>query len=290
MHCGNPVKPPLEIALICNNRDTGDTTDYVDYIAPALKKITAASKPRDRICVYNLGGGTSGEDVVREYDLTRMFSKTAVNSVIDNDIDYSAWNALWDSIGDAATYLLANKRPGSVPVIVCQTQYDDWGTNGRETGSETYCPGSDEELHSTETWGTKDQYNVTWGQPSHQYLDEWGVAGRDLYRRTSSTGGVYINLNIAHDTRYGLLYCPIWIYFLGTGTIMGNWLTYTSGSDTAPSGTVSTFTTLYDMWKLSNNCFGSHQGFISLAKCYFRSDPADIGTDADNLVTQLWKV
>ncbi|MDG6224508.1 MAG: PA14 domain-containing protein [Candidatus Thermoplasmatota archaeon] len=275
------VRSPVDVVLVIDTSGSMSGSK-IQSARTAAKTFVDQMGEYDRVALYRF---TSSEDPWRVQDLTYMTAanKVSTKSTIDG-FPANSWTPIWDTIGDAIQYSISNGQPGRTPAVVAMTDGDDWGTNGRETGSERYAPGSDAGLsHADTTWGRRDMSGLRWGDPQKQYLDEWGVAGRDIYRRTSTSGGSYVNLNSVHDMRTGLINAPVYVFTIGLG-ISPRDTTYVNGGSTPPSQSWSPHTTEYDLWQIAHK---SSYNSIGRGKYYYAPTANELQTIYDDIFVEI---
>ncbi len=192
--------------------------------------------------------------------------KTALTDIVDG-LNANAWTPLWDSIGMAVEQL-ENFGSTRIPVVIAMTDGEDMGNEGREDGSEEYCPWHE--------WRDKGLHL--------QYRNRGPAAGDDVFvydggstgNPGSRTNWDWYDLN--DEWRYGLLnISDITIYTVGLGLRHDNhsadsswrfpdgWMgSYAAYEDEQNSWTgnynVSTFdesgTPEFNLWRVANTSKG----------------------------------
>ncbi len=284
---------PMDVAIVMDTSGSmdedpdGDGKTKFDNAVEAAQTFVGMLHDDDRITVFHFSGEKPAQK--QPFVWATEGGKNSVNNSIKSLVT-GDWTPIWDTIGEAITYVLNNPRqpgdpgygiPGEdyLQVVIALTDGDDWGTAGRETGSETYCPGSDtgtDYQYSTWGWPT----GLKWGDTAVDFDAQGGTTwgGSNDVQRYYSSG--YHWLDIDDTTRTGLLYAPLLVYTIGIGmdpqasdpSAPGEYLSNTSAE--------YRFTTEYDLKRIAET---SSQGGKN-GEYFYNSN----GTDLTDIFVDIY--
>ena len=246
---------PMDVGIIIDTSGSMDPPK-IDDAKQAAKDFIALLTDEDRCTLWRFTGEAALQSRTFEYmsQTNRDSFNTTINPWTDTD-----WTPIWDTIGEAMSYMLANPRGTGtagtdyIQVLVALTDGDDYGNEGNEDGSETYCPGSElGSTYLTSTWGRN--AGLRWGDGPATFQNQDGIGGHDVRRYRNA----YIWDDLAVSTRTGLIYSPMLVYTVGLGM--------NPHSDTGAEGWYP-FTSEYDLWKIANT-----SGQMGLFGEYFYED------------------
>ncbi len=179
----------------------GFPVEDVKMYSPFLTMSDTYNDPQG--AAYTSTGKNVTKFVITEDDnahLTNFFGRPACNTPI------------WDTIGMAMQYAINNRRADAVPVVIAMTDGDDTvGQNGREEGSETFCPGASDGAVG-QTWTVNG--GCEWGSPVRTYPS--------VQRETDTNPNnplTTVNFDPGADerTRTGLINSSIPVFTIGLG-------------------------------------------------------------------------
>lgn len=210
---------PLDVVLVIDNSGSMSVTKIGDA-KMAAKTFVSQLSSVNRVAIYAFDG-TDLESPKMYLDwvlLNSSQNRTLVNDTIDG-LSANCWTPIWDTIG-VACVKASYHRSYAIPVVVALTDGDDFGTDGREKGSERYAPWHD--------WGTSELIGTI-----TRYYD-------------GSDHSISINEN-----RGGLLNAPFLIYAIGLNVSPHN-TGYENGNNDPGNWTGDYLkTTEYDLWSIS---------------------------------------
>jgi hypothetical protein len=157
---------------------------------------------RDRVAIYTF----ESEAPVRQIDFTdcNISGKTQLINIIDG-LTASGYTPLWDSIGESVKYAKTNGST-RIPFVLAMTDGEDYGNEGREDGSETYCP-----WHDWDDVGINVQYQNLGPSSGDDIFTHDGGGNPD-----SNSNWDWYNLD--DENRYGLLNIRnVTVYTVGLG-------------------------------------------------------------------------
>jgi FlaG/FlaF family flagellin (archaellin) len=143
---GAKNKVALDIVLTLDTSGSMGGTPISDLRTAATNFINnKLLDARDRVAIYTF----RNEAPYRSSAFTSCDTagKTALNNIISG-LTASGYTPIWDTIGTATNYILTQGST-RIPIVIAMTDGEDYGNEGGEDGSETYCPWHE--------WGTGQQ-------------------------------------------------------------------------------------------------------------------------------------
>ncbi|MBI4999910.1 MAG: DUF11 domain-containing protein [Euryarchaeota archaeon] len=238
----------------------------IEVLKYCARDFVAGLDPSDRVAVYSFGG-TGNEQVIQSQAfLTMTPANKATTLALLATFTANQNTPIWDTIGTSVSYAMTGGwdsfTPPHTPVVVAMTDGDDWGTGGRETGSETYAPGAPSRATAgnvIRTWETnpRSDGNV-WGSPVRTY--------GSIYRLTTAAPQAWSTFALTGDeaTRTGLLNAPCAVFTIGLGcnpqgsnSSAAGYISQTALVVGAPAAVSTTsyaynFTSEYDLRQVAN--------------------------------------
>jgi hypothetical protein len=279
------IRSPIDVVMVVDTSGSMAGQKIIDARTSA-KTFVDQMGDYDRVALYRFSVGGGYEDPWRVLDLTYMTAanKVTTKALIDT-FPANSNTPIWDTIGNAIQYSVSNLQAGRTPAVVALTDGDDWGSEGREHGSETYAPGSEPgQSHMITTWGRQDLTGLRWGDPEKQYRNQDGTANHDIRRCYSA--GVYTwqaLQNDPHETRTGLIHAPVYVFSIGLG-ISPRDAAYVNGGSTPPSQPWSPSTTEYDLWQVAHT---SSFNSLGRGKYYFAPTSSELQTIYDDIFKEI---
>ncbi|MCD6461870.1 MAG: VWA domain-containing protein, partial [Thermoplasmata archaeon] len=264
MVVSNGSRMPLDVAIVIDTSGSmrkdpdGDGNTKSDDAVAAAQTFIGMLNETDRATIF----GFSSEKPQQKlgFRWATGGGKTALNNTIKNLV-FQDNTPIWDTIGAAMNYVQSNPRqpgdpnygtPGEdyLQVVIALTDGDDYGNEGWEDGSETYCPGSEPgSSYLTSTWGRPG--GLYWGDPAATFRNQDGSGGHDVRRYTSGWVGYSMQwINLDDESRTGLIHANMRVYTIGLGV-------RPQASNSSAGGYISNtsadypFTTEYDLKKIA---------------------------------------
>jgi len=282
------IRKPVDVVFVIDTSGSMRGQKIADARTSAITFVQQLDE-HDRAAIYTF----DYEDYRFNMAYTYMdeAGKQAAVDIISG-LGASGYTPLWDTIGTAINYANSNLESGRTPAIVALTDGDDWGTNGMDTGSETYAPGSDPGTsYLTHTWGKP--AGLKWGDATVSFDNSDGASSsHDVRRYTSDSNPApsWINLGGGSDTRTGLLDAPIYVFTIGLATSPHS-STYVNGGDDPPTHpTMSTipdnyqFTTEYDLWNVAHQSSLNGNG---KGKYYYAPTSSELQDIYDDIFVEI---
>ncbi|MBN1390780.1 MAG: type IV pilin [Candidatus Thermoplasmatota archaeon] len=214
----------------------------------AAKNIVDLLAPDDRLAIFTFNTDSSNPDPMVRQTFTYMTdpNRASTMDLIDS-LTATGFTPLWDSIGATISYAEENKRAGEVYIAaITLTAGDDIGSNGREDGSDDYCPGSEPgTTYLDHTWGV--DTGSKWGDSDTTYVDQDTNSGHDIWRVGGDSvplTGAWLDLN--DHTRTGLIHAPIPVFTVGLGIDP-----HEEDPESPGIGLYYPFTSEYDLWQIA---------------------------------------
>jgi hypothetical protein len=283
------IRKPVDVTFVIDTSGSMGSNNKIQDARRAASTFVSQMTEHDRVAVYRF----RNEDYSRDLDLTYMDAagKATAQSVISG-LGASGYTPLWDTTGAAIAYSYANVESGRTPAVISLTDGDDWGTNGRDTGSEAFAPGSEPGTrYDTHTWGLPT--GLKWGDPTRSFdLNYGGSSSRDVQRYTNNghSRPGRIRLRSGSETRTGLLEAPVYVFTIGLAT-QPHTSTYINGDTNPPTHPSRTsipdlyqFTTEYDLWNVaqSSSFNGNGQG-----KYYYAPTSTELQAIYDDIFVEI---
>ena len=260
---GSPNKVALDIVLSLDTSGSMTGTPINDLKTAAKNFINHPMlDSRDRVAIY----GFYNEAPRREQDFTVCddAGKTSMIATI-NGLTANGFTPLWDTIGESVNYI-KNQGSTRTPIVIAMTDGEDYGNQGPEDGSETYCPwhkweGGSIQYHNVDTINGHDHFTYDGGgNPSTESNwrwenldDEW----RDGLLNITDVSVYTVGLGLQHNNHTG---DSCWRFpngwmgaFAPYESVEHSWSTNRNSTIYNESGTPE-----YGLWRVANTSGGEY--------------------------------
>ena len=254
---GGTTKLSLDIVLSLDTSGSMSGTPINDLKTAAINFINLPMlDSNDRVAIYGFYNEAPRREQV--FTVCDDAGKTSLISTI-NGLSANGYTPLWDTIGESVNYI-KNQGSTRTPIVIAMTDGEDYGNQGREDGSETYCPwhkwdGGSIQYHNVDTTSGHDHFTYDGGgNPSTEsnWLwenldDEW----RDGLLNIADVSVYTVGLGLQHNNHTG---DSCWRFpngwmgaFAPYESVEHSWSTNRNSTIYGESGTPE-----YGLWRVAN--------------------------------------
>lgn len=282
------IRKPVDVTFVIDTSGSMGSNNKIQDARRAASTFVGQMTEHDRVSIFIF------DNEVFDHVLPLTNMDAAGKSVAQNIIGglrARGYTPLWDTTGAAVKYAYDNVETGRTPAVITLTDGDDWGTNGRETGSESYAPGSEPGTdYKHFTWGAPG--GLRWGDATYDFNAQDGNSNHDVYRYINNGRSYanWVNLRGGSDTRTGLLEAPVYVFTIGLAT-NPHTSTYTNGDSSPPTHPTRVddpdlyqFTTEYDLWNVADKSSFNGNG---KGKYYYAPTSTELQNIYDDIFVEI---
>jgi hypothetical protein len=265
-------RKPLDVVLVLDNSGSMRGTPWTD-LENAAKTFIDTLADNDRCAIVSFDAQGDPE-AVKQYSTFLTMSETyndpqgsAYTSTGRNVSKYivtqddglhltkynpwfgyipNCWTTIWDAIGKGIQYAINSRRTDAVPVVIAMTDGDDFGSgNGREHGSETYCPGAFNGA-TGQTWVVSGG-NI-WNSPQRSYPSIQREIDTNPFNALTT---VTFGSTSPESTRTGLINATIPVFTIGL-SISPQGSNSSALNYLPPTASSYKYTTEFDLFSIAN--------------------------------------